>query len=285
MAMACELPLAYMHAMSDDTPLSASPQSRAGLLVSGPDAPTFLDGLLTVNVTDLEPDRSRYGALLSPQGKIQYELFIHRTTEGVVLELPAGDLAPKLGQRLALLKLRADVTVSNLDTGELTRFGPDHDPRVSSFHAPPIPTDLATRRVELALPQQGLDYGFEEVFLTDVNMDLLNGVNFKKGCFIGQEVASRMRRRGTIRKRTFAIVFDGPAPDPGAPVNASAGPAIGRITSTSNDFGLAILRTDRLVGAGGLSATLTAGDTPCRAVCPPYASAEAIGLVKEDAAS
>lgn len=246
------------------TPTDQAPAQPASIAVTRADAGGFLDGLLTVDVSDLGEEEIRPGALLSPQGKIQHALTVRRITEGYVLATTDGALTDRLVKRLTLLKLRAAVEIAPLPAG-------DHA-------ATPSWADHKTR-ILAGLPVQGVDFGFEDVFPTDVNLDLLGGVNYKKGCFIGQEVVSRMARRGSIRKRTLILTHaDGVSIEAQTPVTSADGDRLGVVTSTTPGASLALMRTDRLVEAGGLEATVHVGDIACAVAPPPYALVDTLGL-------
>lgn len=269
-----------------------APPPTAYIAVTGGDAATFLDGLLTVNVSDLPaapaltaPGQTaagiRHGALLSPQGKIQHALIIHalpREGDGFILQTCGGDLSDRLVKRLTLMKLRADVVIAPADDKQLAQVGM---PEV-----PGGPDDRGVDRLRTGMPVQGIDFGFEEVFPTDVNLDLLGGVDYHKGCFVGQEVVSRMARRSTIRKRTFILqsTDNQPLPHHNTDVVSPSSDRLGGVTSSAVDgdggaVALAVIRTDRLLEVGGLEATVMVGDVPCTIALPPYADGVALGLV------
>lgn len=232
----------------------------AAIALTGPDVAALLNPLLTVDVdpacgaSAAEP---LYGALLTPQGKILNEMAISPGPgDGVTLTTPA-DARDGLLKRLGLYKLRADVVITPGDA-EPSRLG------------------LLTAA---DAPHQGLDYGEADVFPTDVNLDLLGGVDYKKGCFVGQEVASRMRRRGSIRKRTLiAAAPDGADLAVGGAITDAEGAKIGVVTSAQGGRGLALVRIDRLLSAGALDAALTIENTPVTLCAPPHATLDDLGL-------
>jgi folate-binding protein YgfZ len=213
----------------------------------------------------MAPAEMRYGALLTPQGKIIADMILVRTDEGFLVDCDAG-VAPALLKRLNLFKLRAAVAIADRSDLGVIAFDGEADPR--SPHAPrrrigprgaAAAGDLApyhAARIAAGLPEQGADFGSEEVFPADVNMDLLGGVDFRKGCFVGQEVVSRMKRRGTARRRTLKAFF---AADISAPAAVLAGGfEIGTLTSAAGGAGLARVRIDRLAEARAKSEPVTA---------------------------
>jgi len=264
---------------------------RGVVKVSGEDARGFLNGLVTTDVTRLEPGAGRFGALLTPQGKIIVDFLITEATPGqgggFLLDCPralAGGLATKLG----FYKLRAKVAVEDLSDslgviaawdGELA-MRPDltfADPRGDKFGwrilapeelkqrvADLIGADLLdsadyeAHRIAAGLPRGGLDFIYGDAFPHETNMDRLNGVDFDKGCYVGQEVVSRMQHRGTARTRTIRVTLDGPRPEPGAAILAGDKP-VGTMGSAAGRNGLALIRTDRVSDALSAGLGLSAG--------------------------
>jgi len=269
---------------------------RGVVKVGGEDAKSFLNGLVTTDVTDLRPGFGRFGALLTPQGKI--------TVDFLITEAPAGDgggflidcpraLAQGLADKLGFYKLRAKVVVENLSDqfGVLAAWGGDlaikpdlafADPRSAALGWRILaPAELAEKIAELigaelvdsaaydahriasGVPRGGLDFMYGDAFPHETNMDRLHGVDFDKGCYVGQEVVSRMQHRGTARTRTVRILLDGPAPEPGAAVLAGDKP-VGTMGSAAGSHGLALIRIDRAADALQAGVPLTAGGLAIR---------------------
>ena len=131
----------------------------------------------------------------------------------------------------------------------------------------PLP-DYEADRIAACVPDQGADFSQEELFASDINMDLQNGVAFGKGCYVGQEVVSRMKRRGTIRKRMALARFDGPAPANGTMIMADNA-RLGDVRSSAEDEqALALIRTDRLQKALADCTLITADGTPLTLTLP-----------------
>ncbi|HXI88290.1 MAG TPA: hypothetical protein VNH64_12580, partial [Parvularculaceae bacterium] len=213
--------------------------SRSVIRVAGPDAKTFLDGLLTQTPPAL--GAAAFAALLTPQGKILFDFLIAATGDAFLLDVFSGS-ADALAKRLSLYRLRAKVTIERLEEWAVAAslegedFGAEgvhsfQDPRLAALGRRLIGPVAAieklanldeayydARRLGLGVPEFGRDFGSDEVFLLDVNYDVLNAVSYKKGCFVGQEVTSRMKRKGEIRKRTLQISFDGAPPEKGAEI-------------------------------------------------------------------
>jgi folate-binding protein YgfZ len=273
---------------------------RGVIKVGGEDARNFLNGLVTTDITLLRPGLGRFGALLTPQGKI--------ITDFLITEAPAGHgggflidaphaLAPGLAAKLGFYKLRAKVTVENLSDslGVLAVWDgkptmkPDlsfADPRHAALGwrilvpeelkqkvADLIGADLAdsdvyeAHRIACGAPRGGLDFIYGDAFPHETNMDRLHGVDFEKGCYVGQEVVSRMQHRGTARTRTVKIILDGPSPEPGATILAGD-KSVGTVGSTAGGNGLALVRTDRVADALDAGLSLTAGGLPLRLAEP-----------------
>lgn len=233
--------------------------SRAVVSVSGPDAAAFLNGIVTAGVLDLAPGERRSAALLSPQGKIFADMLLERTTEGYLADCDAS-VAEALVRRLAMFRLRAKVEIAARPDLGVQVFAGRPDPRHEALPlrliaersgkpaADPSPYHLM--RIAAGIPEQGADFGPDEVFPADVNFDLTGGVDFRKGCFIGQEVVSRMKRRGTARRRTLQLTLANGACPPPCPVLDASGAELGALTSCAGDIGLARIRIDRLKDIG-----------------------------------
>jgi hypothetical protein len=229
--------------------------SRAVLRLIGEDARTFLNGVITQDVTLAPPGAPLFSALLTPQGKILFDFFLTPADGGYYLDC-LSSAAPALLKRLLLYKLRAKIELT-AEPGLAVCVGDGQaDPRlavlpkraiVAAGSAPAVDEAYDALRLAAGAPEFGRDFGGEEVFLLDVNYDALNAVSFKKGCFVGQEVTSRMKRKGEIRKRTYIAQFDGPAPDPGSRI-AAGDMEVGEILSGREGIALALLRVDRLAG-------------------------------------
>ena len=136
--------------------------------------------------------------------------------------------------------------------------------------------DWAANRIAAGVPEWGSDYRAAEVFPTDINMDAMGGIDYKKGCFVGQEVASRMKRRGKIRKRTLIVHGTGLT----AGSDILAGAPVGTVTSAAGEAGLALVRTDRLQKALADGTELTCNDAPVRFELQDWAEAELAALAE-----
>ncbi|NQE65089.1 tRNA-modifying protein YgfZ [Caulobacter sp. RHG1] len=246
--------------MCDMTTLTVAPLlSRAVIAVSGPDWKSFLQGLLTQDVETIQPGELRFAALLTPQGKVLYDLFVAGTEDGALLDVAAEHRATIL-MRLTMYRLRAKVTLEAVDTPVFAAWGGDIaglyiDPRLPGLGARAYgerganADEDAYEAHRLALGAPGpADWGSEATYPIEANYDLLAGIDFKKGCFVGQETTSRMKRRGTIKNRMLPIAFNGPAPAFGTEVLAGTLRA-GEVLSGRDGRAMALLRLDRIEGA------------------------------------
>src|SRR5450432_3734636 len=273
---------------------------RGVVKVSGEDARNFLNGLVTTDLTPLRPGLGRFGALLTPQGKITVDFLITEAPAGhgggFLLDCPRA-LAQGLADKLGFYKLRAKVAVENL-SDRLGVLGVwDSEPAVKpdpAFADPRdstlgwrilIPEKLAQQtadligaelvdhsaydahRIAAGVPRGGLDFSYGDAFPHETNMDRLHGVDFDKGCYVGQEVVSRMQHRGTARTRTVRIVLEDAPPEAGVAVLAGDKP-VGTMGSSGNGVGLALVRIDRVADALDAGTPLTAGGIAIRLAEP-----------------
>jgi folate-binding protein YgfZ len=266
--------------------------SRALIAVGGEDWRSFLQGLITQDVETLEPGEARFGALLTPQGRLLYDLFVVGREDGAWLDVEAAHRDAFL-QRLTMYRLRAKVQLAKDETPVSILFDGDAgaiptrpaegfwvaDPRLPElgwrgYGAPPPPgamtADEAVReaqKLRLGVPGP-TDWGSDKTYPIEANFDLLNGIDFKKGCFVGQETTSRMKRRGAIKSRMLPVAFEGPAPVAGAELLAGELRA-GVVTSAVAGGGMALVRLDRALGQA-----LTVEDRPARVDVPDWMTIE-----------
>lgn len=240
---------------------------RAVIALGGADWRDFLHNLISQDVESLEPDEIRFAALLNPQGRLFYDLFVIGRPEGCWLDVAAEHRA-QIVQRLTLYRLRAKVTIEAPDLSVGVLFpGADGDrpegwlvdPRLPALglrgyglSAPAgaieaSPEAYEAHRLALGVPGPA-DWGVEKTYPIEANFDLLGAIDFKKGCFVGQETTSRMKRRGTVKTRFLPVAFDGPPPTPGAEILAGELRA-GEVLSVGEGLAMASLRLDRIEGA------------------------------------
>ena len=251
---------------------------RGILRVSGAEARGFLQGLFTCDVERVAPGNPAFGALLTPQGKIIVDFVLTQQDDAFWLDVPA-PLAADLLKRLRLYRLRAQIELTDLSETQGVQAiwgeeplpaGAQPDPRHASLGARLIAerATLATnpgeraayeaQRIACGIPQGGADFAYGEAFPHEANMDLIGGVDFKKGCYVGQEVVSRVHHRGTARRRILPAALAGAAPAPGTPVLAGEA-EVGVLCSTAGPHALASIRLDRAEDARAAGTPLTAG--------------------------
>ncbi|QQO13368.1 folate-binding protein YgfZ [Bradyrhizobium diazoefficiens] len=277
---------------------SAFLPDRGVIKVAGEDARNFLNGLITTDVDKLKPGLGRFGALLTPQGKIIVDFLITEAPAGhgggFLIDCPKA-LADSLATKLKFYKLRAKVTVENLDLGVLAAWDgqpaaqPDlafADPRNEALGTRIlIPEDLKQKlsdligaelvdaaeyeahRIALGVPRGGLDFMYSDAFPHETNMDRLAGVDFDKGCYVGQEVVSRMQHRGTARTRSVKVLLDDLSPEVGVSVMAGD-KQVGTMGSSAQGKGIALVRIDRVADALDAGQPLTAGGLAVRLAEP-----------------
>jgi folate-binding protein YgfZ len=238
--------------------------------------------------------------LLTPQGKITVDFLITEAPSGhgggFLIDCPRA-LAQALADKLGFYKLRAKVAVENLsdNLGVLAAWDGDPAMKPDLAFADPrntalgwrilAPVELAQKvadligadlvdsaaydahRIASGVPRGGLDFMYGDAFPHETNMDRLHGVDFDKGCYVGQEVVSRMQHRGTARTRTVRVIVDGPAPEPGAAILAGD-KTLGTMGSTAGHNGLALIRIDRAADALDAGVPLTAGGVAIRLAEP-----------------
>ncbi|MEM9734372.1 MAG: folate-binding protein [Pseudomonadota bacterium] len=245
-------------------------KDRAVLTISGLEAKDFLANLITCALPS--PSELHFGALLTPQGKILHEFFILGLEDGFQLDCLA-DQRDALLKRLMFYRLRAKVDLAPADLSVFSSFveGEDGfaDPRHKDMgwriFGEPREDDgddapYHAHRIALGLAELGRDFMPETTFPHEVSMDLTGGVDFQKGCYVGQEVVSRMQHRGTARSR-FLIVNGEALPDQGTPILAGDR-TIGTMGSHVGSTGLAIMRLDRLSKALDEGDRVSAEDGP-----------------------
>ena len=238
---------------------------RAAIRLQGPDWRAFLQGLITQDVETLIEAEVRYAALLTPQGRLLYDLFVWADADGASLDVHAHG-RDDLIARLRLYRLRAKVEIAASDQAVFAAF-PGHgdppageawrrDPRLAVLGwrrlggAPREVEGLGswvhydTHRLSLGVPDVSRDGLADKAYAVEADLDLLNGIDFKKGCFVGQETTSRMKRRGMIKSRLVPLAFEGDAPPPAAEVLAGTLRA-GEVCSGVHGCALALMRLDR----------------------------------------
>ena len=274
---------------------------RAVLRLTGADTRSFLQGLVTADVDHLSETQALYAGLLTPQGKILFDFFLAQSGEEIFIDC-AKPQAADLTKRLTFYKLRAAVEIADVseertvvaiwggdvpgDTSDAVCYA---DPRfsqagtrllVAAGEIEAIASQLGlaqageaayhAHRIALGLADSVRDIGSGEHFPHECNFDQIGGVDFKKGCYVGQEVVSRTEHRGTARKRMVPLHFDGAAPAPGTEITGN-GKAVGEVLSTAGTLALGLIRLDRAQSALDADGALTAGDEAVHLDKPEWA--------------
>jgi len=266
------------------TATAARLKSRALVRVEGPDWRTFLQGLLSQDVETLADGEVRFGGLLNPQGKLLFDLFLIGREGGCLIDV-AADRREDLVRRLTMYRLRAKVGIA-ADGGEVWALwsansstierGWALDPRLAELGwrgygvgAPAgalVAEEAAydAHRFGVGVPDPARDCPFESDYPIEANFDLLNGIDFQKGCFVGQETTSRMKRRGVIKSRMVGLTYEGAAPAFGAEILAGDLRA-GEVRTSSGGRAIALVRLDRIAGVA-----LTVDGRPVQVLKPDY---------------
>ncbi|WP_029005044.1 YgfZ/GcvT domain-containing protein [Azorhizobium doebereinerae] len=280
---------------------------RAVVTVTGPDARAFLHNVITCNVKTLTPGQARYGALLMPQGKIISDFLVYAPTpatdtakdepEHFLLDAPRA-LAGDLLKRFTMYLLRSKVAFALAeDRAVVAAWGDAAPPEGAEAFADPRLAELGTRsvvplaqaqgiggdaqayaahRIALGIPQGGADFIYGDAFPHEADMDQLGGVDFKKGCYIGQEVVSRTQHRGIARTRAVEALFAF-APEAGAEIRAGE-KTVGRIGSSAAGQGIALVRLDRVAEAKASGLPLVAGGVEVTLKRPAWATFDMEGV-------
>jgi hypothetical protein len=269
--------------------------------VTGVETAPFLQNIVTVDIDDVVRDGAGYGALLSPQGKVLFDFFIINNDGGFLIDAPLAEIGA-LAQRLQLYRLRAKVEIADAtrEVAVVAMWGggmapPEPgrtvpDPRLPALgwrayvHRAAVgaalaaagwhrtgATDHEAHRIALGVPAGGTDYAFGTVYPHEAAMDRLGGVDFQKGCYVGQEIVSRMEHRGTARSRPVRVGADRPLPPSGTGITAGGRP-LGTLGSSADGIGIAIVRLDRAAEAMAARTAILAGDVPVRLTVPAWAN-------------
>ncbi len=252
---------------------------RSVLRVRGADHRRFLQDLVTNDLEGLA-EGVVYAALLSPQGKYLFDFFLVPDGDAILIDV-AEDRARALAQRLSLYKLRADVVIEGTElevaqvwSDDLSGLDAYRDPRDAALGWRVYGKDLVARlsgceavsradwdalRVARMIPEAGVELLPDESYILEAGFERLSGVDFRKGCYVGQEVTARMKHKTELKKGLAKVSVEGPAPPPGTEI-LSDGKPVGKLFTVAGDAGLAHLRFDRA------KADMRAGEATLRRV-------------------
>lgn len=286
--------------------------NRSILAITGEDARTFLQGLISNDIEKAGPNRAIYAALLTPQGKCLFDFFIVQEAGRLLLDVEA-ERVTSLTQRLTMYKLRAKVDIADvsgefgvaallgasvfddvgLGDGAGAARGLDGgvvfaDPRLSALGArailprasmtasleevglrPGVEDDYQRMRFARGVPEGSEELGVDKSPLLELGFEELHGVDFDKGCFVGQELTARMKYRGLVRKRLMPVTFEGEAPAPGTAIKAGSRD-IGDLRSAGEHGGFAVLRLDKLKDSTERGDALSADDVAVTPIKPGW---------------
>ncbi len=228
---------------------------RTLIAITGSDRDDFLQGLVTNDIAKPEGTLI-YTALLTPQGKFIADFFVLRQADQMVIDV-ASAIAPALAQRLTMYRLRADVQIAELDLIVSRGTGPAPDGAIADPRHPALGwrlysetdesdnTDWDALRVAHLIPETGIELT-PDAYILECGFEALNGVDFKKGCFVGQEIVARMKHKTTLKKGLARVRIDGQART-GDEITTDGKPA-GTLHTISGNEGIAFLRFDRATG-------------------------------------
>lgn len=252
-------------------------QHRSVLRIFGEDVTSFLQNLVTANVENLQASSVTPCALLTPQGKIAFDFLIGKNAPNDFFVDIKDDLVEAFKKRIQLYKLRADVSLEDIsDRSVLTSWSESpvysaalkdlrfpNEAQVYRFYGGSTITaaedNFDEQRIQYGIAESGSDYELSDIFPHDIYFDLNNAIDFKKGCYVGQEVISRMQHRGSARKRVCVVKAESDFET--SEVNiTSAGKTIGQLGTIINSSALGIIRVDRLLSAQEANENILVGD-------------------------
>ncbi|WP_377295636.1 YgfZ/GcvT domain-containing protein [Rhizobium sp. SGZ-381] len=263
--------------------------TRRLIRIEGADAQSFLQGIVTTDIDGLAEGEARPGALLTPQGKILFDFIIWRADGGFLVECDQA-LSEAFLRRLTMYRLRAAVTLTQEEASVSVTWGEAADSAagvtdmafakagrllkrapIALVEAADAESEAAydAVRIEAGLAQSAKDYALQDAFPHDILLDLDGGLSFRKGCYVGQEVVSRMQHRGTARRRLVKVTATTDLPATGTELFAGGKP-LGTLGTVVGGKGLAIVRTDRVGDALSSDLPILAGDVAVDLALPAW---------------
>lgn len=237
--------------------------SRAVICISGPERKKLLQGVITNNIDRLKDGTGLYSALLSPQGKFLYDFFLFEKYEIIYLDCEAKHMA-KLFQKLLMYRLRSNVEIIDQSnqfkiissTKQLDKFDLNYtDPRHTEMGFRAIVNNIPEgenedvyhiRRIKLGIPEGTHDFIMDKSTVLEGHFEEINGVDFEKGCYVGQEVTARMKYRGKVKKQMLPVTLSGPAPEFGTDIIDEKGNKVGDLRSSCDKNAIALFRIDKI---------------------------------------
>lgn len=234
---------------------------RVVITLKGPERYSLLQGIITNNTDKLGENDALYSALLTPQGKYLYDFFLFEADETIYLDCEKTVLT-KLFQKLLMYRLRSNVEIidqsenfiilnSKVKQQGISYLDPRHFEMGYRSIVEKIPEgdgilEYHAKRIKLGIAEGTYDYIPEKSIILEGHFENLDGVDFEKGCYVGQEVIARMKYRGKIKKQMFPVKLSGPAPEFGTDITDSNGNKIGDIRSHSGEYAIALFRIDKM---------------------------------------
>lgn len=263
--------------------------NRSGIGVVGPDSKSFLQGLLTQDMNVLDTQNVTYSALLTPQGKYEYDFFVWKQDGGYILECEA-HRADALLERLSAFKLRKNIELKSVPVQVITLWGDEESLKAFSYERDPRHQALGCRnlslqpidknrlnnsietefgfydrlRLSFGIPDGSRDMAIGDDAAADINLEKLNGVSYTKGCYMGQELTSRMHHRALSKRGLYAVTIEGSPLPPFTDIVTPEGNLIGEMRSSNGNVGLALLRHDALKAAARMGIRTAEADTDSR---------------------
>lgn len=277
------------------SPFCVALQNRSVIAVTGQDAQDFLQGQITNDIRDLETKPALFTAMLTPQGRFLYDLFIFKKGDGFYLTIDAARREAFL-KRLKLYTLRADVVFTpDADLCLVAANSPDpfngssevfaRDPRLEAMgyvgimgcedvpmaaRTMDVFAAYETERYRLGVPDGVVDLIVDKTIILEANFDELNGIAWEKGCYMGQELMARAKHAGVIRKRYLPFMAD-QVLEVGQEVRTDSGEKAGRVVSVYGRQGFVLLRQTGLLDATNLKPSIAGEDNiALRIIYPSY---------------
>jgi len=274
-------------------------ENRASITVAGPEAEDFLQAIITTDLPSVDSGEAWPGALLTPQGKIMFEFLISRADDGFVIETDAAS-GDAFAKRLVLYRLRAKVTIVRLEATAVTVCWDTPAPtdaardmrfakagvdlfRISGSAGGIDVANYTALRIAHGISGGAEDGDATDFFPHDLLLDRNGGLNFKKGCYVGQEVVSRMQHRSTARRRIVTVAAESALPASGTTILAG-GKDIGTLRTVEGNAGLAVVRIDKAGDAMASGVAITSDDVVVSLALPAWSGVE-FPVASDEAAS
>lgn len=234
-------------------------KNRAVITLSGPERKNLLQGIITNNVDKLDDEKGLYAALLSPQGKFLHDFFLFEKDDTIYLDCEADRLAD-LFQKLLMYRLRSNVEIldrsdqykvitsmQRFENIDLSFADPRHAEMGYRAIVEMLPegqgdTGYHARRIKLGIVEGSHDFIMDKSTISEGHFEQINGLDYEKGCYVGQEVTARMKYRGKIKKQMFPVTLSGPAPAFGTAITDGKGNKIGDLRSYCDKYAIALFR-------------------------------------------